>query len=174
MKMNTYVMLFRGINVGGRNILPMKELIHLLETEGFENVKTYIQSGNVLLSSPQKPDDSVRMAIQSRYGFSPSIMTFEITDFEVMVKNSPFASEAGKTIHFFFCNEQPKPDTEKLKQLVSPTEQYEIIGNVFYLYAPDGIGRSKLAGKAESCLGVSATARNLNTVSRILALAKIA
>jgi uncharacterized protein (DUF1697 family) len=172
MKMNTYVMLFRGINVGGRNILPMKELIHLLETEGFENVKTYIQSGNVLLSSPQKPDDSVSMAIRSKYGFSPNIMTFEITDFEAMVKNSPFDSEVGKTIHFFFCNEQPKPDHEKLEQLVSTTEQYKIKGNVFYLYAPDGIGRSKLASKAEACLGVSATARNLNTVSKILELAE--
>ena len=150
----------------------MKELVHLLETEGFENVKTYIQSGNVLLSSPQKPDDSVSMAIQSKYGISPSIMVFEIADFEAMVKNSPFTSEVGKTIHFFFCNEQPQPDIEKLEQLVSPTEQYEIKGNVFHLYAPDGIGRSKLASKAEACLGVSATARNLNTVSKILALAE--
>jgi uncharacterized protein (DUF1697 family) len=170
--MNTYVMLFRGINVGGRNILPMKELAKLLETKGFKNVRTYIQSGNVLLSSSQKPDDSVRLAIQTKYGFSPDIMIFEIAEFEAMVKNCPFVSEVGKSIHFYFCDGQAKPDTEKLERFVSTTEQYEIKGRVFYLYAPDGIGRSKLASKVEACLGVSGTGRNLNTVSKILELAE--
>lgn len=169
--LKTYVMLFRGINVGGRNILPMKELVQLLEAEGFENVKTYIQSGNVLISSTQKPEDSVRLAIESKYGFKPNIMTFDITDFETMVENCPFSSEVGKAIHFFFCNEQPVPETEKLEALATTTERFEIKGNVFYLYAPDGIGRSKLASKAEACLGVSTTARNLNTVSKILEMA---
>ena len=161
-------MLFRGINVGGRNILPMKELVVLLETRGFRNVKTYIQSGNVLLDAHEKPDDSIRLAIESKYGFSPEIMVFEKTGFETMVKNNPFTSDIGKTIHFFFCEKKPNPDVKKLEQLATATERFEIIDNVFYLHAPDGIGRSKLAGKVEACLGVSTTARNLNTVSKLL------
>ena len=169
--MKTYIMLFRGINVGGRNILPMKELTLLLKARGFENVRTYIQSGNVLLHSAVKPDDSVRLAIQSKYGFIPDIMIFEKTEFETLVNNCPFRSSIGKLIHFFFCEGQPTPNTEKLEHLASATEQYELRGNVFYLYAPDGIGRSKLAGSVQTCLGVSTTARNLNTVTKILSLA---
>lgn len=169
--MKTHIMLFRGVNVGGRNILPMKELKSLLEKKGFENVKTYIQSGNVLLDAHDKPDDSVRLAIQSKYGFNPDIMIFELSDFEMLVGQNPFSPDIGKAVHFFFCEGEPNPDWEKLEQLASPTERFELIGNVFYLYAPDGIGRSKLAGRAEALLGVSATARNLNTVSRIIAIA---
>jgi len=170
--MNTYIMLFRGINVGGRNLLPMKELVSLLEAEGFENVKTYIQSGNVLIDAHEKPDDRVRLAIQSKYGFSPNIMILEKAEFETMVKDSPFTSDIGKTVHFFFCAKKPTPDWEKLRQLATTTERFELKGHVFYLHAPDGIGRSKLASKAEACLGVSTTARNLNTVSKILQLAE--
>ncbi len=169
--MQTYVMLFRGINVGGRNILPMKELKSLLETKGYKNVKSYIQSGNVLVDSHEKPDDSVRLAIQSKYGFDPNIMIFEIAELETLLKRNPFSSDVGKSIHFFFCENKPNPEWEKLEQLASATERFELKGNVFYLYAPDGIGRSKLAGKIEALLGVATTARNLNTVSRIIEMA---
>lgn len=164
-------MLFRGINVGGRNILPMKELKSLLETKGFENVRTYIQSGNVLFDAHQEPDDSIRRAISSKYGFDPNIMIFEKSEFATLVEKNPFSSDIGKSIHFFFCEGEPNPDREKLQQLASATERFELRGNVFYLYAPDGIGRSKLAGSAEALLGVATTARNLNTVTRILDLA---
>jgi uncharacterized protein (DUF1697 family) len=172
MTMNTYIMLLRGINVGGRNILPMKELKSLLESKGYENVKTYIQSGNVLVDANEQPDDSVRAAIKSKFGFDPNIMIFEQSEFETLVRKNPYSSDVGKSIHFFYCEREPKPDREKIELLVSATERFELIGNVFYLFAPDGIGRSKLAGRVEALLGVPATARNLNTVNKIINMAE--
>ena len=67
--MNTYVILLRGVNVGGKNILPMKDLCTLLQKHGFDNVKTYIQSGNVVLSSITTPGDDIATLIDSEFGF---------------------------------------------------------------------------------------------------------
>lgn len=73
----------------------------------------------------------------------------------------------GKSVHLYFCKEAPTIDKPKLNELASPTESYKLIDNIFYLHAPDGIGRSKLVTKLESCLGVPITGRNLNTVNKL-------
>jgi len=170
--MKTYILLFRGINVGGRNILPMKDLAVLLEENGFEQVKTYIQSGNVILKGKKRPGDRIRSEIESRSGFKPEIMILELSDFEAAVKNNPYSSVEGKAIHFYFSEKAPKPDIDKLSALATDTERFELKGKVFYLFAPDGIGRSKLVANLEKCLGVSATGRNLNTINKLLKMAE--
>lgn len=171
-KMKTYIILIRGINVGGKNILPMKMLVSLLEDSGFKDVKTYIQSGNVVLKSDTKPDSEISLAIETNFGFKPEIMGFEKSEFEAFMKNNPFSSKESKFIYFFFCSEKPKVNQEKLQKLKAESEKYQITGKVFYLHAPDGIGRSKLAANIESCLGVSATGRNLNTVNKLQQMAR--
>ena len=75
--------------------------------------------------------------------------------------------DEGKTVHFYFCFEKPTLNLDKVESYISSSESYELKGNVLYLHAPDGIGRSKLVLNIESCLGVSYTGRNLNTVLKL-------
>ncbi len=152
--------------MGGKNLLPMKALKALLEGAGYLNVQTYIQSGNIVLDAPVHPGDELGSLIKDSFGFEPGIMLFTQDEFAAAVAANPF-SGAGNTIHFYFCTTPPHLDTALLESLRASSENYALVGNVFYLHAPDGIGRSKLVAKIESCLGVSATGRNLNTVSKL-------
>ena len=170
--MNTYVIFFRGINVGGNNILLMKDLKSLLEKSGFLNVRTYIQSGNVVLEGINTPTTELAANIEAKYGFKPELLILEKSEFESRVKNNPYHPAEGKLAHLYFCNKTPNPDFEKLDALKATTEEYELKDKTFYLYAPDGIGRSKLAAKVEACLGVPATGRNLNTINKISQMLK--
>ncbi len=165
--MNTYIVLFRGINVGGKNLLPMQELVTILEENKYKNIRTYIQSGNVVLQSQARPDKKIRLLVLHTFGFEPEVMALDETEFHAAVKNNPYTSADGKAVHFYFCKSQPKINTEKLTRFRAKSEQYQITGKVFYLHAPEGIGRSKLVANIEACLGVPATGRNLNTVKKL-------
>jgi len=165
--MKTYVLLFRAVNVGGRNILPMKDLVAILEKNNYRDIQTYIQSGNVVLKSQRKPDSDITSIIQTSFGFKPELIALDETEFMSALKNNPYNSNEGKTIHFYFCKDRPHPATDELESLRTNTEKYHIHGKILYLYAPDGIGRSRLVANIESCLGVPATGRNLNTIHRL-------
>lgn len=165
--MKTYIVLFRGINVGGHNILPMKALTVVLAENNYQDVKTYIQSGNVVLKSHEKPDADISSIVLNKFGFKPEVLALEESEFISAVNNNPYRSKEGKTIHFYFCKSTPKLNVEKLKKFRSESEEYHIKDKVFYLYAPNGIGRSKLVANIESCLGVRATGRNLNTINKL-------
>jgi uncharacterized protein (DUF1697 family) len=165
--METYVALFRGINVGGNNILPMKELKWLLEENSCHNTKTYIQSGNVVFDS-EEPPENINLLIEEKYGFKPEILIINKKEFLELVSGNPYSSTIGKQIHFYFCKDAPKANVVRLDELKSETERWSINGKVLYLYAPDGIGRSKLAANIEKCLGVAGTGRNLNTVNKLI------
>jgi uncharacterized protein (DUF1697 family) len=174
--MNTYIALFRGINVGGNNILPMKELSKILEKMGCEKVRTYIQSGNVVFqtkeTSTNKLADDISAKVFDQFDFKPKVLLLGIEEFHEAINNCPFKTNEGKMLHFFFLDthaENAKMD--KILELKSNTEEIKLHEKVFYLYAPDGIGRSKLAAKVEQSLGVPATARNWNTVSKLISLA---
>ncbi len=172
--MKTYILLLRAINVGGKNILPMKELTSLLLQSGFHNVETYIQSGNVVLNSERKPTENIVAEIENKFGFRPEILTIEKSQFELAIANNPFKSVERKLLHLYFPVNSLKPDTKKLLEMASTTERYEIIGSVFYLHAPDGIGRSKLVSNLAACLGGAVTGRNGNTVAKLIAMAQSA
>ena len=165
--MKTYVVLLRGINVGGKNIVPMKPLVSLLSSHGFQQVKYYIQSGNLVLKANDEPSDKIKSLIQGEFNVNAEIISLTVPGYQQAIANCPFLSEDGKTIHFFFCKTKPAPDIEKLESFKSETEQYHLTGHVFYLYAPDGIGRSKLATKVDVCLNTQITARNLNTIKKV-------
>lgn len=170
--MKTYIILFRGINVGGRNLLPMKELKTLLEDGGYENVQTYIQSGNVILRAKSNPLKTIASKVATKFGFSPEVLALEKPELDSIINANPYPSFEGKTVHFYFCSKEPKLNTQKLESYVACNEEFQLKANVFYLHAPDGIGRSKLVSNIGTCLGVSATGRNLNTVLRIKEMAK--
>ncbi|MBN0989446.1 DUF1697 domain-containing protein [Amphritea pacifica] len=170
--MKTYILLFRGINVGGRNILPMADLRLLLQQNGFDAVQTYIQSGNVILKGKTKPGESVIREIEAGFGFRPEMIVLGEDEFDAAVEHNPYDLADGKSVHFYFLQHEPQPDRAKLMALASETERFEIKGKVFYLQAPDGIGRSKLVAGLEKCLGVPATGRNLNTINKLRQMAE--
>lgn len=168
--MKTWIALLRGINVGGRHIVPMKELVELMEAGGFSAVKTYIQSGNVVFQSPAKSKDEIGRLIEKKYGFRPEVLVLSEADLRKALANNPYKAGVGKTVHFFFCDKEPKSvDYEFLDSLKIKSEKYKLAGKVFYLHAPDGIARSKLVEKmGKAFTGVVMTARNLNTVNKLV------
>jgi uncharacterized protein (DUF1697 family) len=175
--MQTWIALFRGINVGGNNILPMAELRDDFESLNIENVRTYIQSGNVVFDSSAKTAASLSKKIvrriEERHGFCPQVLIVTREDLLATIESNPFAEAVSdpKTLHFLFLAEPASnPDMEALDGAKAPSERYELTDRVFYLHAPDGIGRSKLASKAERYLGVVATGRNYRTVAKLLSM----
>jgi uncharacterized protein (DUF1697 family) len=173
---NTYIALFRGINVGGKSTLPMKDLVRILEGMGFREVKTYIQSGNAVFRSAPLTTEETAREISSRiletHGFAPAVLLLEASDLQEAIDRSPFVTTDGKALHLFFLESQPtKPDLEGLMAVKAESEEFKLDKNVFYLCAPDGIGRSKLAARVEQSMGVPVTARNWNTVSQLISMA---
>jgi uncharacterized protein (DUF1697 family) len=177
--MKTYIALFRGINIGGKNTLPMRELVTILVDVCAQNVKTYIQSGNAVFVSPEEDtsrlSNKIRAEIKKRRGFEPQVLLLELEDIERAIRKNPFPEAATdpKTLHAGFLASVPaKPDLRTLENLKSDSERFHLIDKVFYLHAPEGIGRSKLAANAEKLLGVPMTDRNWRTVCKIREMAK--
>ena len=170
--MNIYIGLFRGINVGGKNILPMRELVSILKGIGYENIRTYIQSGNVVFSSKEKIGpkgaNEISKEIERKMGFSPKVVVLSAKQLQSSINSNPFPTNDGKALHFFFLESLPEsPDIERLKLLRAKSEKFVLEGRVFYLHAPEGVGRSKLAAAVEKSIGVPLTARNWNTVNKL-------
>jgi uncharacterized protein (DUF1697 family) len=168
--MKKFIILFRGINVGGNNLLPMKELVLLLKQNKFESVSSYIQSGNIVLQSPKNPTEQVQSIVFKNFGFSPIVFTLDEPTFTTSALNNPYKEFEGKFVHFYFCKNNINLVHDKLHKYIAASEQYAVEGKVFYLHAPEGIGRSKLVANIESCIGQSATGRNLNTINKISSL----
>lgn len=175
--MNAWVVLLRGINVGGKNIVPMKQLANSLESIGCAEVKTYIQSGNLVLQHPisdrQLLATEIAQKVQQDFDCSPKILVLGVKEFEQAALNNPFpkAESEPKTLHLFFLIGQTT-DTKlsELAKLKKDSESFQLLDSVLYLHAPEGVGRSKLVEKVDKCLGVSTTARNWNTVKKLIAL----
>ncbi|MCB1694173.1 MAG: DUF1697 domain-containing protein [Pseudomonadales bacterium] len=161
--------------MGGKNSLPMKELAAILEKLGFTNVRTYIQSGNVVFEASHKvtAKDSERIvdAINAAKGFAPHTLILTQDSYRRAFASNPFPVDEGKHLHCFFLDRAPaRPDVDRLNRLKGESEAFLLSGTFFYLFAPDGIGRSKLAPAVESALGVPATARNWNTVQKLASM----
>jgi uncharacterized protein (DUF1697 family) len=179
MKMKTYVALFRGINVGGHNKLPMRELKEVLAGLGLQDVATYIQSGNVVFASDETDkaalSGQIGEAVHQSHGFAPQVLLLTAEEFAQAAEANPYpeAEEEPKTLHLYFLAEEPpEPDMEKLEAIKRENERFVLTDKVFYLHAPDGIGRSKLAAGVEKALGVAVTARNWRSVIKIMEMTK--
>jgi uncharacterized protein (DUF1697 family) len=175
--MKTYIALLRGINVGGKHTLPMKELVAILEDLGSRNVKTYIQSGNAVFQSEERDASQLSSRISSeikkRRGFEPYVLLLGIEEFKSAVGRNPFpeAESDPQSLHVGFLAAAPdNPDLNALESLKVESERFLLAGTVFYLHAPEGIGRSRLAAAVEKLLGVALTDRNWRTVRKIEAM----
>ena len=175
--MNTWLALLRGINVVGRNKVPMKALASVLETAGFQSVRTYIQSGNVLFRSSSANAGALasRMArvIERNFSCTPNVLVVSRDELANAIRNNPFpgARRNHKSLHLYFLAARPEsPDIGSLAHLDAGREEFKLKGGVFYLWTPDGFADSVLRSRIERCLGVPATARNWRTVNELLKL----
>ena len=176
--MSTYIALLRGINVGGKNLLPMRDLSAVLEGLGAGDVRTYIQSGNAVFRHDSKSASDlagrIGAEIRKSKGFESRALVLRVADVERAMKANPFpeAEVEPQFLHFFFLAAVPeRPDLDALDALKGQGERYRLLDRVFYLHAPNGIGRSKLAAGVEKSLGVVATGRNFRTVGKIFEMA---
>lgn len=176
--MTRWVAFLRGINVGGNNVVPMQKLVLDLEAMKLKNIRTYIQSGNVVFDAEAKNATalarSIGERIEQRYRFRPEVLVLSLNDLQRATNQNPFPDAVAnpKSLHFFFLDRPAvKANIKALDAAKAATESYVLTDRVLYLHAPDGVGRSKLASAAEKHLGVTATARNYRTVEKVLALA---
>lgn len=177
--MTTYIALFRGINVGGHNILPMKKLSAMLERCGHTNVRTYIQSGNVVFTSSSTNASAlskdIAAAVRKAHGFEPRVMVLTLSMLKKIAAANPFrdAEDDPQRVHVFFLSEAAKDaNLTAMEAMKAKRERFALKGAAFYLHTPDGFGRSKLAASVERHLGVAATGRNWRTVTTLVALAE--
>ena len=176
--MNTYVAFFRGINVGGNNPLPMKELVAALESIGARKVRTYIQSGNAVCESDEKNlarlSKQLSTEINKRCGFEPHVHILTLDALSKAIAENPFPDAVAdpSSLHFGFLASPPtSPNLEKLSVLRKDGERFLLTERVFYLHAPEGVGRSKLAANSEKLLGVQMTDRNWKKVCKVKEMA---
>lgn len=173
--MTRKVVLLRGVNVGGRNKLPMKAFTAALEGLGCENVKTYIQSGNAVFDGAASAAD-IGSAVKKAAGFTPHVFVTSAAAFKKAAAANPFKSQAaanGKSVHLFLLDDAPKAAAvEALGQLKRAKEDFAVGGKALYLFTPEGLAGSKIAERIDRTLGVTTTARNWNTVEALIALAE--
>lgn len=176
--MKTYIVLLRGVNVSGKNIIKMADLKTVLNDNGFKNVSTYIQSGNIILSSDLQKDDvksKVQQLINAHFQLQIAVFCFDLKEMETALQNNPFTDNIEPNKLFFtFLNEEPSADLlADLSAIDFAKDQFKVIDKVLYFYLPEGMSNSKLNNNFfEKKLKVTATGRNLNTIHKLIDLAK--
>jgi uncharacterized protein (DUF1697 family) len=173
-----YIVLFRG--VGGATQLPTARLREKLAEAGFENAGTYINSGNAYLKTDMPRGEMLKIVVdicKREFGFDKAILGLSLAEWRKLIRDNPFpeGEKDGKTLHAFALETAPAADRiAKLEELATSRERLKVVGKVLYLHLPDGFGTSKLAVRADKVIGVTATARNWNTVLKLRELAEAA
>ncbi|WP_411140825.1 DUF1697 domain-containing protein [Streptomyces sp. x-80] len=178
--MSRQIALLRGINVGGHNSFPKARQLALAESLGLEDVSVLLQTGNIVFADPGEPPAETARAIRDRIaadlGLTVPVVVRTRDELAAAVAANPFPQAVAepKSLHVTFLSAVPA-DTARLDALdpaAFAPDQYRLIGRELYLWCPDGTGRSRLAGAVGRVrFGVTATARNWSTVTRLLALA---
>lgn len=170
--MRQWVALLRGINVGGNNLLPMAALRRLGSGLGWQDLRTYIASGNLVFRAGGEAAGlahDLRRAIAAQIGGDVPVIVLPAAALRAALRACPFDPEAGKRVHGFFLWSDPVLDSAALERLRAPSERLTVQDRVAWLYAPEGIGRSKLAEKFDKVVtGTQMTARNLNTLHKLV------
>jgi uncharacterized protein (DUF1697 family) len=166
-----FVVLLRGINVGGRNRLPMARLRELCEEAGCIDVATYIQSGNVVLRSDH-PRDALRAALEQalarELASAPAVVVRTEAELAQVLASNPFPEADPASLHVAFATEEVEPGVETDEFL---PDELRVRGWEIYLHLPNGLGRSKLPPALERRLPGPITIRNWRTVGKLAELA---
>jgi uncharacterized protein (DUF1697 family) len=172
------IVLLRGVNLAGLNRVSMPELREALEDAGFEDVRTYVQSGNVVLSSSKSAKQvrsDVERLLADRFGLDVQVLVRTRAELAAVVKRNPLGkvTKNPKLYQVTFLESAPTAEiVRKLEATAQGKEQVTLHGRELYAWHPDGVGRSKLAAlMSGKGLGVTATARNWTTVTKLLELA---
>jgi uncharacterized protein (DUF1697 family) len=174
-----YVVLLRGINVGKHRRMSMADLRDLLARLGYEDVRTHLQSGNVVLTTDDSPAE-VRRAIEAGITaeLSDGVEVFVRTRAELadVVARNPLAKVVDNPSHYLVSFLSGKPAAKGLQEVKAVDvgeERFVALGREIYAWCPDGLQNSQLMKLlSEKRLGVTATARNWNTVLKLLELAR--
>jgi uncharacterized protein (DUF1697 family) len=178
--MTTYIAFLRGINLGKRNV-KSDELRSIFSAMGFENVRTYIASGNVLFDTkeknPERLTKKIEKGLEDTLGYKVIVFLRSEGELEGILENNPFRDEHGKgsTCYISFLSAEPPKDAAKeVVARTSDTEEFKLIGRELYMLFHVGFSESVFFKKNdyEKTLGVIATNRNLNTPNKILAMMK--
>jgi len=152
----------------------MKSLSQILESAGCEQVKTYIQSGNVVfkgeVDSVERFGDTIGRAIEKEHGFCPAMRLISADELRAAIASNPYpqAVPEPKSLHLSFLEHPPRDEcVSDANRLLSETESLTVVGSLLYLHAPDGVGRSKLANRIDKVLQMKTTARNWRTVMKL-------
>jgi uncharacterized protein (DUF1697 family) len=176
--MERRVALLRGINLGPRNRIGMPELRDALTEAGYDEVRTYVQSGNVVLGTdeaPSKLERACERLIETRFGLKVPVIVRTRDELAEVVMRNPLGKVASDPKRYqvsFLSHELEAKRIEELDALATDGERLVALGRELYAWHPDGVARSKLWAKlASSNLGVKATARNWRTVETLLEMA---
>ncbi|MBO0330556.1 DUF1697 domain-containing protein [Muricauda sp. CAU 1631] len=175
---NTYIALLRGINVSGQKKIKMADLRLVLKENGLKNVKTYIQSGNIIFDSDlvdrNKLEEIMSSSILEHFGFHVPALILQKGDVEQILKANAFLSEAEEDkLYYVLLKNVPKEElVEQFNQLQVETERFWITDTCVYLFCKNGYGRAKLNNNfVEKKLKVEATTRNHKTMLKLLEMA---
>lgn len=180
--METYITILRGINVGGQKLLKMEALRKIFTDLKFENVRTYIQSGNVIYTSHTTNinflNEQISKAIENTFGFHVPIITLTRNELKKAIRLNPFLKDETfehSYFHITFLANTPTTESiETIKKLNFNEDKIEINGKIIYLYCPDGYGNSKLTNAfLEKKLNTIATTRNWKTTNELLKIANL-
>jgi uncharacterized protein (DUF1697 family) len=170
----THVALLRGINVGGRNTLPMKDLVKIFGDAGGTSARTYIQSGNVIFDAPAGAPgvgDKVAAAIAKRFGFRIPVILRTSQQLLDIIRSNPFLPEVEdpRWLHVYFLADPPAARAiAGLDPARSAPDVFQVRGQEIYLHLPNGMGRSKLSNAYfDSKLSTISTARNWATILKL-------
>jgi uncharacterized protein (DUF1697 family) len=173
-----HVALLRGINLASRNRVDMAGVRELLGELGYADVRTYLQSGNAVLTSPASPDTvakEIEEQLQSRYGRSIRVLVRSREELAQVVRRNPFARKEtdGRKLHVNFLSAEPDPDRlADIDPEDFEPDRFELRGREIYLWLPNGMRGTKLPqALSDKRLGVVTTSRNWNTVTKLLELA---
>jgi uncharacterized protein (DUF1697 family) len=175
---HTYVALLRGVNLGARNKVSMSDLRDLFAGLGAEDVSTYVQSGNVVFTSRERPKaliPAIETRLERDLGVGVTVLLRTQAELGSVVSGNPFGNgkyDPGK-LHVTFLADRPEPArVRRLDPTRSKPDEFRVAGKEVYLHCPHGYGRSKLTNAFfEKHLGVAATTRNWKTVTKLADLA---
>jgi uncharacterized protein (DUF1697 family) len=181
--MPLYLALLRGINVGGRNKVAMAELRQLAESLGHAYVATYIQSGNLIFTSPEADAgalaDALEQEIAQRLGVKSAVVVLSRAELARAIADNPFPDEPdARRVHAVFRRDDRSPEAvravaalQQKSRDAGSADEAVIVGRTLFLHTPDGFGRSDLAAQLfRSSTQAAGTARNWATVTKLMAM----
>jgi uncharacterized protein (DUF1697 family) len=176
--MTTVISMLRGVNVGGHNQIKMDALRALYESLALKDPQTYVQSGNVVFRTEERNllrvGERIESAIERKFGFRPGVVLRTASELKEVIARNPFAKRRGldpSKLAVVFFNEAPTTAAcNEVLGMRADDEEVHIAGREFYIYFPRGMGKSKLFAAIGRKLK-SGTARNWNTVTKLLGMA---